>query len=118
MAWSPILVCISYAKSSTEAPYGSDCGSPLGVKTTMSLLYNESLKLSRNSSAFSEGLLSASRTFFSQRSRPSSSCVIEACLYFQCAAKPRSAMSSMRSVRTCTSTHVPSGPITVECSAS
>ncbi len=41
-----------------------------------------------------------------------------ACLYFQCAAKPRSAISSIRCVRICTSTHIPSGPITVECNAS
>src|SRR4029079_6065387 len=39
-------------------------------------------------------------------------------LYFQWAANPFSAISFMRLVRICTSTHLPCGPITVVCSAS
>ena len=38
-------------------------------------------------------------------------------LYFQCAAKPFSAISSMRRLRICTSTQLPSRPITVRCRA-
>src|SRR6185295_11753576 len=39
-------------------------------------------------------------------------------LYFQCAANPFSAISFIRLVRICTSTHLPCGPITVVCRAS
>src|SRR5438045_4979543 len=39
-------------------------------------------------------------------------------LYFQCAANPFSAISFIRLVRICTSTHLPCGPITVVCNAS
>src|SRR3954468_23025748 len=39
-------------------------------------------------------------------------------LYFQCAASPFSAISFIRLVRICTSTHLPCGPITVVCNAS
>src|SRR6202008_3166362 len=39
-------------------------------------------------------------------------------LYFQCAAKPFSAISFILLVRICTSTHCPLGPITVVCSDS
>lgn len=92
--------------------------SPLGVNTTISEVYSDNLKLSRKSTAFSVGLFSAERICLSHLSNSSSSCEMVACLYFQCAANPLSAMSSMRWVRICTSTHTPSGPITVECSAS
>lgn len=54
----------------------------------------------------------------SHLSSSSSFCEMVSCLYFQWAATPLSAMSSMRCVRICTSTHTPSGLITVECSAS
>ncbi len=37
-------------------------------------------------------------------------------LYFQCAAMPYSAVRCMASVRICSSTGLPSGPITVVCS--
>ena len=68
------------------------------------------MKLSRKSTAFSVGLFSAERICLSHLSNSSSSCEMVACLYFQCAANPLSAMSSMRWVRICTSTHTPVGP--------
>ena len=118
MALFPIFEWMSYAKSSAVAPNGIFRASPLGVNTTISEVYSDNLKLSRKSTAFSVGLFSAERICLSHLSNSSSSCEMVACLYFQCAANPLSAMSSMRWVRICTSTHTPSGPITVECSAS
>ena len=68
--------------------------------------------------AFSVGLSSAMRIILNHLSNSSSSCEMAECLYFQWAAMPRSATSSIRRLRICTSTHIPSGPITVECRAS
>src|SRR5690606_13104798 len=70
------------------------------------------LKSSTKSSAFCSGLLNRFRTFCIHWSRPLSE---EDSLYFQCAAKPFSAISFIRLVRICTSTHWPRGPITVVC---
>lgn len=99
-------------------PFPSEKTQCWQIYSTISDVYSDNLKLSRKSTAFSVGLFSAARICFSQRSNSSSSCEMVACLYFQCAANPRSAMSSIRCVRICTSTQTPSGPITVECSAS
>ena len=118
IALFPILVWMSYAKSKAVAPNGNLRCSPFGVNTVISDVYNDNLKLSKNSIAFSVGLLSASRILLSHLSKASSFCERVACLYFQWAAKPRTAISSIRLVRICTSTQMPSLPITVACRAS
>src|SRR3982750_4122397 len=61
-------------------------------------------------------LLITSRICWNHLSKRLSSAVPS--LYFQCAARPFSAISFIRLVRICTSTHLPCGPITVVCRAS
>ena len=96
MALLPIFEWMSYAKSSAVAPNGIFRASPFGVNTTISEVYSDNLKLSKKSTAFSVGLFSAARICFSHLSNSSSSCEIVACLYFQWAANPLSAISSIR----------------------
>lgn len=103
------------AKSSTVEPLASLNKSPFGVNTNTSSSYKSSLNWSIVSSPLLSELSKASRTEVSHSSRPDSPFTP---LYRQWAARPRSAISSMRSVRICTSTHLPSGPITVMCSDS
>ncbi len=87
--------------------------SPLGVKTNISP--DEGLASKRLAS---EWVVSSSIS----RSRPNhSSAPMPPCLtplYRQCAAMPRSATSSMRSVRICISTQRPWPSVTVVCSDS
>ena len=110
----PNLLWMWKAKSSTVAPLPSLKRSPFGVNTNTSSSYRSSLNwsiISRSFSVFS----SASRIEVSHSSSPLSPFTP---LYLQWAANPRSAISSIRSVRICTSTHLPSGPITVMCNDS
>ena len=111
----PSLLWMWNAKSSTVEPLASLNKSPLGVNTNTSSSYKSSLNWSIVSSPLLSELSKASRTEVSHSSRPDSPFTP---LYRQWAARPRSAISSMRSVRICTSTHLPSGPITVMCSDS
>ena len=113
--FDPKPVCMENAKSRTVAPLGSLCKSPLGVKTKTSLSYKFNLNSSIKSTAFNSGFSSISRIFFNHSSMPDSLLIP---LYFQCAASPFSATSSIRTVRICTSTHLPSGPNTVVCKLS
>ncbi len=104
------------AKSIGVAPLGRDFNSPLGVNTKISLEYRLSLNSSTKSTAFALEFSSASCNLFSHISIPCSCCW--PCLYLKCAAYPFSAISCIRSLRICTSTHLPLGPITVMCKAS
>ena len=111
----PSLLWMWKAKSSTVEPLPSLNKSPLGVKTNTSSSYKSSLNWSMVSNPLLSEFSSASRTEVSHSSSPLSPFTP---LYRQWAASPRSAISSMRSVRICTSTHLPSGPMTVMCSDS
>ncbi len=106
----PMFECISYAKSKTV-----DCArnlrkSPFGVNTKISSVYNSIREFLSSSSSVLESLSSICLTLASQFN---SSSARAPSLYFQCAACPFSAISSMRFVRICTSTHLFSGPKTV-----
>ena len=97
------------------APACNAIKSPLGVNTCTSLSWRLIFISSSNSSAFSLLLSRISRNSFSQFS------IIESedpPLYFQWAANPFSAISSIRSVRICTSTQRLPGPSTVVCNDS
>ena len=112
MQWKPRSECRVNARSSAVASVGSVIRSPLGVKTKISVLNKFSLIVSRKSIAFGSGCSSISLIVFNHTSNSDSSSESPT-LYFQCAAKPRSAISSIFSLRICTSIQFPSGPITV-----
>ena len=112
---APTSVWISNAKSSAVALKGNCINAPFGVKIKISSEKRFILKSSRKSSALESGFLSISLTFCTHWSKPLS---VDDSLYFQCAANPFSAISFIRLVRICTSTHCPRGPITVVCSDS
>ena len=108
----PNFVWIWKAKSNTVEPFASLNRSPLGVNTKTSSSYKSILNWSMIfMESFSE-CSKASRTEVSHSSKPLSPLTP---LYLQCAASPRSAISSILCVRICTSTHLPSGPMTVIC---
>ena len=103
----PNVVWMLNAKSSTLLPCGMVRSSPLGVNTMISRAKRLSLKVSKRSSVLGCGSSRISLMELIQRSSSLLSNALVASLYFQCAASPRSAMSSMRSERICTSTHRP-----------
>ena len=108
----PTLVWIAYAKSSKVAPACRVIKSPFGVNTCTSLSCRLMFISSSRSMAFSSLLSRISRNSFNQFSMMESE---DPPLYFQCAANPFSAISSIRSVRIWTSTHRLRGPNTVVC---
>ena len=120
MQWLPRKECMLYAKSSAVHPAGIVKMSPFGVKTNISLAKRFSFIASRKSMASGCG---SSRISFIVRSQSlsslsrSSSELPEPSLYFQCAAKPCSATSSMWSERICTSIQRPVCDISVTCNA-
>lgn len=99
-----------------SSPWGNVLMSPFGVKTNISEVKRFSLIVSRKSKAFGSGLSSISVMVCNHLSSSVSSSIL-CSLYFQWAAKPFSAISSIRRLRICISTHCPSGPITVRCNA-
>jgi hypothetical protein len=88
------------AKSSDVAPLGNDFISPFG-KYKISLEYKFILKSSTKSTAFVSEFSKASLSKFNQTSKPLSSV---APFYIYSAQHTFSAISSIRSLRTCTST--------------
>ena len=96
MHLQPSLLWIWKAKSSTVAPLASLNKSPLGVKTNTSSSYKIHLELVHyfHRVRYCPEFSSASRTEVSHSSRPLSPLIP---LYLQCAARPRSAISSIRS---------------------
>ena len=114
----PRNVCMRKAKSSTVHPAGMVFISPLGVNTNISLAKRFSLMVSRKSMASGCGSSSISFMVLSQLfSSLSSSTLMSPSLYFQCAANPCSATSSILSLLICTSIHCPCFDISVTCSA-
>ncbi len=116
MQCMPSSECIAKAMSSTDEPAGSVYRSPLGVNTYISRENRLSLMVSSTSMALGSGFASMSLIVRIQLSSSVSSSYTPL-LYFQCAAYPSSAMSSIFRERICTSIHFPSGPIAVRCSA-
>ena len=90
--------------------------SPRGVNTYTSAVPRSNRSDSRNSagSAVSRCQSTSWRSQAMSESPPPPSTVSS--LYFQCAATPYSARRCMPQVRICSSTGLPSGPITVVCS--
>ena len=118
MQWLPRKVCIWNAKSRAVHPAGKVLISPLGVNTKISLAKRLSLMVSRKSMASGCGSSRISLMVLSQLlSSLSSSTTTSPSLYFQWAANPCSATSSMWSERICTSIHLPCFDMRVTCSA-
>ena len=118
MQWLPRKVCIWKAKSRAVHPAGIVLISPFGVKTNISEANRFSLIASRKSIASGCGSSSISLMVRSQSfSSPSSSIISAPSLYFQWAANPCSAISSILLDRICTSIHCPCFDISVTCSA-
>ena len=116
MQWLPRKVWIWKAKSRAVHPAGMVLISPFGVNTNISDAKRFSLMASRKSIASGCGSSSISLIVRSQLlSSPSSSAISSPSLYFQWAANPCSATSSMRSERICTSIHRPCLLISVTC---
>ena len=107
----PTSVCISKAKSSAVALLGRVLKSPAGVNTYISPTNRFSLKSSIKSMVLVSGFSNSSLIFFIHSSNELS--LPPDCLYLQCAAYPFSAISSIRLLLICTSTHFPPSPITV-----
>ncbi len=116
MQWVPISECSSKATSSTDESAGIVITRPFGVNTAISEAKRFIFRVSRKSMALGFGSSSMSLIVRSH-SLSSLSSSLSPLLYFQWAANPFSAISSMRRERICTSTQLPSGPITVRCSA-
>ena len=120
MQWLPRKVWMEKAKSSAVHPAGMVFISPLGVNTKISDAKRLSFMASRKSMASGCGSSSISLMVCSHSlSSPSSSVnsISPPSLYFQCAANPCSAISSILSERICTSIHRPCFDISVTCSA-
>ena len=116
--WLPRNVCIWKAKSSAVHPAGIIFISPFGVNTNISEANRFSFMASRKSIASGCGSSSISFMVCSQSfSSPSSSVISVPSLYFQWAANPCSAISSIRSERIWTSIHWPCFDISVTCKA-
>ena len=114
----PRNVCIWNAKSRAVHPAGMVLISPFGVNTNISLAKRLSLMVSRKSIASGCGSSSISLMVLNQLfSSLSSSTISLPSLYFQCAANPCSATSSMWSERICISIHLPWRDMSVTWSA-
>ena len=110
MQWLPKKVCIWKAKSRAVQPAGMVLISPLGVKTKISEAKRLSLMASRKSMASGCGSSRISLMVPNQSLSSFSSSVYSASspsLYFQWAANPCSATSSIRSLLICTSIQRP-----------
>ena len=112
MQWLPRKVCIWKAKSRAVHPAGIVLISPFGVNTNISDAKRFSFMVSRKSMASGCGssrisFMVRSQLFSSPSSSENSPFVATPSLYFQWAANPCSASSSMRSERICTSIHFP-----------
>ena len=115
--WLPRNVCIENAKSSAVQFCGMVLISPLGVNTNISEAKRFSLIVSRKSRASGCGSSRISFMVCSHLPSSPSSSLIPPSLYFQCAANPCSAISSILSLLICTSIHLPLLLISVTCSA-
>ena len=107
MQWLPKNVWMENAKSSAVQFCGIVLISPFGVKTNISEANRFSLMVSRKSMASGCGSSRISLMVRSHFSSSPSSSLPPPSLYFQCAAKPCSATSFIRSLRICTSIHWP-----------
>jgi GTP pyrophosphokinase len=98
-------------------PAGSEMTSPFGVKTNTSALCRSKRSESRNSpgsaASFCQSSSWRSQVMSSPGTAPAEPPVS---LYFQCAAMPYSARLCISTVRICSSTGLPLGPITEVCS--
>ena len=116
----PTSVCTAYAKSTGVEPDGSAITSPLGVKTKTSREPRSKRSDSRNSPGSWVSRCQSSSCRSQSRSSlpgvPETATSFLVSLYFQCAAMPYSAVRCIPIVRICSSTGLPSGPITVVCS--
>ncbi len=118
--WLPRKVCIEKAKSRAVHPAGMVFISPFGVNTNISEAKRLSFIASRKSMASGCGSSSISLMVCSHSlSSPSSSVnsISPPSLYFQWAANPCSAISSIRSDLICTSIHRPCFDISATCRA-
>ena len=115
--WLPMSVCRENAKSSAVEFCGMVFSSPLGVNTNISEANKFSLIVSKKSMASGCGSSNISLMVFNHFSSSPSSSLPPPSLYFQCAAKPCSATSFIRSLRIWTSIHCPLLPIRVTCNA-